>query len=162
MPTYDYRCQECKHEFELFQQLSAPVKKKCPVCAKLKLKRLIGAGSAIMFKGSGFYETDYRSAAYKKDAKAAKEAANPKSDESKKSDSKKKSNKSSSSSKLKKEDCLIKGFCEGLRRVCFHVAICPTPTPSVHSRRLTAVRIFSFSIWQALEQPSPLVGTHND
>ena len=78
MPTYDYRCDACDHEFELFQQMSAPVKKKCPACAKLKLKRLIGTGSAVMFKGSGFYETDYRSDSYKKDAKADKESSKPK------------------------------------------------------------------------------------
>ncbi len=78
MPTYDYRCDACDHEFELFQQMSAPVKKKCPACAKLKLKRLIGTGSAVMFKGSGFYDTDYRSDSYKKDAKADKESSKPK------------------------------------------------------------------------------------
>ncbi len=81
MPTYDYQCQDCGHEFELFQQMSAPVKKKCPECGKLKLKRLIGSGSAVVFKGSGFYETDYRSEAYKKDAKAAKESNKPKKDD---------------------------------------------------------------------------------
>ena len=74
MPTYDYQCQACGYAFELFQQMSAPVKKKCPECAKLKLKRLIGAGSAVVFKGSGFYETDYRSDSYKKAAKADKKA----------------------------------------------------------------------------------------
>ncbi len=74
MPTYEYQCQECGHAFELFQQMSASIKKKCPECEKLKLKRLIGSGSAVMFKGSGFYETDYRSESYKKDAKAAKES----------------------------------------------------------------------------------------
>jgi putative FmdB family regulatory protein len=89
MPTYDYRCEACEHEFELFQQMSAPVKKKCPECAKLRLKRLIGTGSAVMFKGSGFYETDYRSDSYKKAAKADQESSKPK--EKKKTDSTKKS-----------------------------------------------------------------------
>ena len=93
MPTYDYRCKECGNEFELFQQMSDSVKKKCPECGKLKLKRLIGTGSAVVFKGSGFYETDYRSDSYKKDSKAAKEADKPKSDD------KKKTKKDSSSSK---------------------------------------------------------------
>ena len=74
MPTYDYQCQHCGYTFELFQQMSEPIKKKCPECAELKLKRLIGAGSGVMFKGSGFYETDYRSESYKKDAKKAKES----------------------------------------------------------------------------------------
>jgi len=91
MPTYEYRCEGCGHEFELFQQMSDSVKRKCPECKALKLKRLIGAGSAIVFKGSGFYETDYRSSSYKKDAKAASEALKPKSDDTKKSDSKKSS-----------------------------------------------------------------------
>ena len=86
MPTYEYRCDGCGHEFELFQQMSAPVKKKCPDCTKLKLKRLIGTGSAVMFKGSGFYETDYRSDSYKKAAKAEKESSKPK---EKKTESKK-------------------------------------------------------------------------
>jgi putative FmdB family regulatory protein len=86
MPTYDYRCDACGHEFELFQQMSASVKKKCPECDKLKLKRLIGTGSAVMFKGSGFYETDYRSDSYKKAAKADKE---PSKSKEKKTESKK-------------------------------------------------------------------------
>jgi putative FmdB family regulatory protein len=86
MPTYDYQCQNCGHAFELFQQMSAPVKKKCQECGTLKLKRLIGSGSAVVFKGSGFYETDYRSESYKKDAKAAKESSKPKKDEKKSKD----------------------------------------------------------------------------
>lgn len=86
MPTYDYQCQNCGHAFELFQQMSAPVKKKCPECGTLKLKRLIGSGSAVVFKGSGFYETDYRSESYKKDAKAAKESLTPKKDDKKSND----------------------------------------------------------------------------
>ncbi len=93
MPTYEYQCQNCGHEFELFQQMSAPVKKKCPKCSKLKLKRLIGSGSAVVFKGSGFYETDYRSDAYKKDAKADKSEPSTK---TKKSDGAKKESKKSS------------------------------------------------------------------
>ena len=61
MPTYNYRCVNCKHEFELFQQMSSLVKRKCPECGKLKLKRLIGAGSGIIFKKGigGFYCKDY-------------------------------------------------------------------------------------------------------
>ncbi len=72
MPTYDYRCLECGHEFELFQSMTDKVKRKCPECSRPKLKRLIGAGAAVIFKGSGFYETDYRSASYKKAAEADK------------------------------------------------------------------------------------------
>jgi len=68
MPTYDYQCTACDHQFEEFQSISAPVKRKCPQCGELKLKRLIGAGAAVVFKGSGFYQTDYRSESYKKRA----------------------------------------------------------------------------------------------
>ncbi|HEY2839220.1 MAG TPA: FmdB family zinc ribbon protein [Pirellulales bacterium] len=70
MPTYDYVCDGCGHAFELFQSINDPVKRKCPKCKKSKLRRLFGAGAAIMFKGSGFYKTDYRSEAYKKGASA--------------------------------------------------------------------------------------------
>jgi putative FmdB family regulatory protein len=70
MPTYDYVCDGCGHAFELFQSMSDPVKKTCPKCSKKKLRRLIGAGGAIVFKGSGFYKTDYRSESYKKGAAA--------------------------------------------------------------------------------------------
>lgn len=75
MPTYDYRCNACGHEFEEFQSITAPVMKKCPECKKLKLERLIGTGAAVMFKGGGFYETDYRSESYKQAAKADSDAA---------------------------------------------------------------------------------------
>ena len=83
MPTYDYECDACGHTFELFQNISDPIKKKCPECKKMKLRRLFGTGAAIVFKGSGFYETDYRSDSYKKG-----EAAEKKAKESSKSDSK--------------------------------------------------------------------------
>jgi putative FmdB family regulatory protein len=75
MPTYDYLCDACEHEFELFQSISEPVKKKCPECGKQKLRRLFGTGAAVMFKGSGFYQTDYRSDSYKKGADAEKKAS---------------------------------------------------------------------------------------
>jgi len=94
MPTYDYQCAACGHEFELFQQMSASVKKKCPECGKLKLKRLIGTGAGIIFKGGGFYETDYRSDSYKKDA-----AADGKSSKKSESSTEKKSSDSTSSTK---------------------------------------------------------------
>jgi putative FmdB family regulatory protein len=70
MPTYDYVCDGCGHAFELFQSMTDGVKKTCPKCRKKKLRRLIGAGGAIVFKGSGFYKTDYRSESYKKGAAA--------------------------------------------------------------------------------------------
>ncbi|MEO0512594.1 MAG: zinc ribbon domain-containing protein [Planctomycetota bacterium] len=83
MPTYDYRCNACGHEFELFQSMSASPKRKCQECKAMKLERLIGTGAAVLFKGSGFYETDYRSDGYKKAAKAESDAAKPKDDTSK-------------------------------------------------------------------------------
>ena len=82
MPTYDYQCDACGHEFELFQSINDPVEKKCPECKKAKLRRLIGAGAAIVFKGSGFYQTDYRSESYKKAAEAEKKPAETKTDTS--------------------------------------------------------------------------------
>lgn len=66
MPTYEYRCENCGHVFEKFQSITSRSARKCPKCGKLKLKRLIGSGSGIIFKGSGFYQTDYRSDEYKK------------------------------------------------------------------------------------------------
>ena len=105
MPTYEYVCDACGHEFELFQAMSASVKRKCPECGKLKLKRLIGAGAGVIFKGSGFYQTDYRSDSYKKAAAADKKAAEPKTStkgekktESKSTSDKKSDNKTSKSS----------------------------------------------------------------
>jgi len=74
MPTYDYVCDKCEHSFELFQQMSEPVKRKCPKCGARKLRRLIGTGAGVLFKGSGFYETDYRSDSYKKAADKDKPA----------------------------------------------------------------------------------------
>ncbi|HLP83188.1 MAG TPA: zinc ribbon domain-containing protein [Phycisphaerales bacterium] len=76
MPTYDYRCSACKHEFEQFQSMKDKPLRTCPACKKAKLERLIGTGGAIIFKGSGFYQTDYRSEGYKKAADADKPAEN--------------------------------------------------------------------------------------
>lgn len=70
MPTYDYRCSACRHEFEAFQSITARRLRKCPECGQRALERLIGAGAGVLFKGSGFYQTDYRSESYKKAAKA--------------------------------------------------------------------------------------------
>ncbi len=75
MPTYDYRCAECGHQFELFHSMKDAPKKKCPKCAKNALERLIGTGGGVLFKGGGFYETDYRSDSYKKAAAADKPAS---------------------------------------------------------------------------------------
>src|SRR5260221_13832782 len=70
MPTYDYQCDACKNTWDEFQSMSAMPTKKCPKCGKAKAKRKIGAGAGIIFKGSGFYQTDYRSDSYKKSADA--------------------------------------------------------------------------------------------
>jgi putative FmdB family regulatory protein len=59
VPTYDYECEKCGHRFEHFQKMSDELLKKCPKCGK-KVHRLIGGGSGIIFKGTGFYETDYK------------------------------------------------------------------------------------------------------
>ena len=75
MPTYDYECKSCQHTFELFQSINEPVKKKCPRCRRNSLRRLFGTGAALIFKGSGFYKTDYRSESYKKGVEAEKKAA---------------------------------------------------------------------------------------
>ncbi|MBX3438148.1 MAG: zinc ribbon domain-containing protein [Planctomycetaceae bacterium] len=74
MPTYDYRCSKCDHTWELFQSIKAAPVKKCPACGKSSAKRVIGPGAGIIFKGSGFYQTDYRSESYKKGAEAAKKS----------------------------------------------------------------------------------------
>ena len=109
MPTYDYECDACGHTWELFQRISEDPVKACPVCKKKKARRLFGTGAAIMFKGSGFYETDYRSDSYKKGADKAKKSKSDSSSESssKKSDSKsetKSSSKSESKPTSKKKD----------------------------------------------------------
>lgn len=81
MPTYEYKCRGCEHRFEQFQSMTAKPLRVCPECGERKLERLIGAGAALIFKGSGFYETDYRSDSYRKAAAADKPAdANGKSD----------------------------------------------------------------------------------
>ncbi len=64
MPTYDYRCEACGHAFEQTHSIKAEPIRKCPKCSKLKVKIVIGRGSGVLFKGSGFYQTDYRSKSY--------------------------------------------------------------------------------------------------
>jgi|SRR5579883_967097 len=75
MPTYDYECDACGHTFEEWQSFKDEPLTQCPACKKKKLRRLFGGGAAIIFKGSGFYETDYRKDSYKQAEKADKEAA---------------------------------------------------------------------------------------
>ncbi|MBC8469744.1 MAG: zinc ribbon domain-containing protein [Planctomycetes bacterium] len=72
MPTYEYICESCGCGFEQFQSITAKSLRTCPKCGKRKLKRLIGAGAGVIFKGSGFYQTDYRSEGYKKDKEGEK------------------------------------------------------------------------------------------
>ena len=93
MPRYDYRCEDCGHSFEYSQSMKDDPLTECPEC-KGKVKRLIGTGAGIIFKGSGFYETDYRSDNYKKSAEKEKTAASG----SSKKDTSKSSSKSSSAS----------------------------------------------------------------
>jgi putative FmdB family regulatory protein len=81
MPTYDYRCNACKREIEIFHGIKEDARKKCPECGKNALERLIGTGAGVLFKGGGFHETDYRSESYKKGAEADK----PKSEKKKES-----------------------------------------------------------------------------
>jgi putative FmdB family regulatory protein len=89
MPTYDYKCFGCEHQFEQFQSITAEPIRKCPKCGKRKVKRLLGIGAGLIFKGSGFYITDYRDKSYTEKAKAeagggdSKPADAPKSSESK-------------------------------------------------------------------------------
>lgn len=89
MPTYDYRCTACDHTFELFRSISQRQVRKCPECGKLKVERLIGAGSTVIFKGSGFYQTDYRSEEYKSRLKKETEAVSTSDGKDKKTKKKK-------------------------------------------------------------------------
>jgi len=75
MPTYDYVCDACDHQFEAFESIKADPQTLCPACSKTSLRRKIGPGAAILFKGTGFYQTDYRSDSYKKAAKADSSSA---------------------------------------------------------------------------------------
>ncbi len=100
MPTYDYVCDACGHEFEAFESIKADPQTICPECAKAQLRRKIGPGAAILFKGSGFYQTDYRSESYKKQAKADQASESS----SKPSESSSKPSESTSSSSSSKPD----------------------------------------------------------
>jgi putative FmdB family regulatory protein len=85
MPTYQYKCLKCGHEFELFQQITDSPRKSCPTC-RGRVKRLLGTGAGVLFKGAGFYATDYRKPGYSEAAKKETPAAAPAAKESKKKD----------------------------------------------------------------------------
>jgi len=105
MPTYEYECQKCGHHFELFQNMSDKPRQRCPKC-RGKVKRLIGMGAGLIFKGGGFYATDYRSESYKKGEKAEKTAKtehkNSKNEKKTDKNAKKGSSKGTSGGKEKK------------------------------------------------------------
>ena len=107
MPTYEYICENCEHQFEQFQSIKAKPIRKCPECGKLSVQRLIGAGAGVIFKGSGFYQTDYRSEGYKKAAESEKKSNTDKDTTKKKTETKAKdsipSEKSKSTTKDKKK-----------------------------------------------------------
>ena len=86
MPTYEYECQKCRYQFEQVQSIKAQPLKTCPKCGK-RVKRLVGAGAGLLFKGSGFYQTDYRSKSYSDGAKKETGEATPKKKEEKKTES---------------------------------------------------------------------------
>ena len=94
MPTYEYRCKACASEMEIFHSIMEDARTECPECKEPSLQRLISAGGAVLFKGSGFYETDYRSDSYKAGEKAAKKDS---SSDSKSTDSKSTGSKSTGS-----------------------------------------------------------------
>ena len=86
MPTYAYKCDNCEHEFEQFQSITAKSLRKCPECTRFRLRRLIGTGAGIIFRGSGFYETDYRSESYKQGEEKAKKGSKDGGKDTKKDD----------------------------------------------------------------------------
>ena len=104
MPTYDYVCKACGNAWDEFQSMSAAPTKKCPKCKKAKAERIIGPGAGIIFKGSGFYQTDYRSDSYKKSADAdSKSQSSSESKPESKSDSKSTSSDSGSKASKSKD-----------------------------------------------------------
>ena len=102
MPTYEYKCLDCGIQFDRFQSITEDPIQECPECSG-QTKRLIGAGAGLIFKGSGFYITDYRSEGYKESAKKDKDSSSSGDGDSKSSDSKSGDSKSSDSKSSKTE-----------------------------------------------------------
>ena len=86
MPTYEYECPTCRKTFDVFQSITAKPLRTCPTC-KGKVRRRIGTGAGILFKGTGFYQTDYRSENYRKKAREESGKASESSSAAKKTDS---------------------------------------------------------------------------
>jgi putative FmdB family regulatory protein len=104
MPTYEYICDNCQHQFEQFQSIKARPIRKCPKCGRLSVQRLIGAGAGIIFKGSGFYQTDYRSESYKKAKESESKTTTDKSTTDRKTETKAKDTKSTDTTKSATKD----------------------------------------------------------
>jgi putative FmdB family regulatory protein len=104
MPTYEYACPDCEHEFEAFHSITAKPIRKCPECGKRKVQRLISGGAGLLFKGSGFYITDYRSDNYKSAAKKDSDSSSGNKPESKTSDAKTSETKKPETKKPSKKD----------------------------------------------------------
>ena len=104
MPTYDYVCDVCEHAFEHFQSMTSNVLRTCPECKRKKLRRLIGSGAGVIFKGSGFYETDYKRKTKPPSSKSDEAKSESKSESKGGSDSGKKKDSGSESTQSKKSD----------------------------------------------------------
>ena len=101
MPTYDYQCGACNHQWELFQSMNDSPVKSCPKCKKRKAKRLLGLGAGLIFKGTGFYETDYKKKSGGEKSESSSESKSSGSGSSDKSSSSKETKKESKPKKEK-------------------------------------------------------------